>query len=148
MHHIFWMTLLLITSVNTNTNSLQALESASEAPRETVISGVTFHRSKNGNKYFRQDKFDQKQMEKYSDTQYRRDLLSDHLPRKLKPQKSAQLCAKFHTTGTFLPALPLPARWARQHHGTHLCFMPRFEHYGLRSHFLTCLDILKDSGEL
>jgi hypothetical protein len=47
-------------------NNLQALESASESPRETLISGVKFHRSKNGNKYFRQDKFEQKQIEKYS----------------------------------------------------------------------------------
>jgi hypothetical protein len=69
------------------------------------VSGVQFIRSKKGNKYFRHDKYKELAIEKYSSPQRGLVLLSDHLPRARKPQKSTRLCPKFTTTGTSNPTL-------------------------------------------
>jgi hypothetical protein len=87
------------------TNNSEAQESNAETPAVTRISGVNFYRSRNGNKYFRQDRRDEIALQKYSGLTSFPFTSSNVIFRATRPQKSTQLCAKFHSTGTCYPAL-------------------------------------------
>jgi hypothetical protein len=88
-----------------STNIIEAQESNAETPAVTRISGVNFYRSRNGNKYFRQDRRDEIALQKYSDLFSFPVTPSNAIVRATRPRKSTQLCAKFHSTGTCYPAL-------------------------------------------